>query len=93
MFSDRLINLEDQNTLKQIIVDIVELNLKRTYSELVEVEPLIMTTFVPCIYPDGDTSKRPLTDIYCEVVDRDLLKKCCEDQLNEFNSFFPHNRM
>ena len=35
---------------------------------IVEVEPLLWASFVPTIYPNDDTSKRPLVDIYCEIV-------------------------
>ena len=35
---------------------------------IVEVEPLLWASFVPSIYPNDDKSKRPLSDIYCELV-------------------------
>lgn len=44
---------------------------------MVSIEPLLWASFVPTIYPDGDTSKRPYSDIYCELVDREALKKTC----------------
>jgi len=50
-------------------------------------------SFVPCIYPDGDTTKRPLNDIYCEIKDRDLLKKKVHEYLDEYNQFYSSNRM
>ena len=44
---------------------------------MVTIEPLLWASFVPTIYPDGDRSKRPYSDIYCELTDREALKKTC----------------
>ena len=41
---------------------------------------------MPTIYPDGDTSLKPMQDIYCELTDRPKVKKNCNDQLEEFNT-------
>jgi dynein heavy chain len=48
---------------------------------------------VPTIYPDGDTSKKPLNDIYCELTDREALKKKCYEALKEYNEYYSSNRM
>ncbi len=45
-------------------------NFRREWRDLVTVEPLLWASFVPTLYPDGDTSKRRLNDIYCELSDR-----------------------
>ena len=58
-----------------------------------QVEPLLWASFVPTIYPDGDASKRPYSDVYCELTDREALKKKCLDQLEEYNNFYSSNRM
>jgi dynein heavy chain len=60
---------------------------------LVTIEPLLWASFVPTIYPDGDRSKRPYSDIYCELTDREALKKTCMEQLGEYNNFYSSNRM
>jgi len=52
-------------------------NFKRDWSALVQVEPLLWASFVPTIYPDGDTTKKPLNDIYCELTNRESVKKKC----------------
>lgn len=52
---------------------------------LVEVKPLLFGSFTPQIYPEGDRSKKAIPDIYCELIERDLVKKNCESQLEEFN--------
>jgi dynein heavy chain len=44
---------------------------------LVKLEPLLWASFVPTIYPDDDRSKRPYSDVYCELTDRDALRKVC----------------
>jgi dynein heavy chain len=50
-------------------------------------------SFVPCIYPDGDTSRKALQDVYCEITDREALKKRCYEYLAEYNNFYSSNRM
>jgi len=32
---------------------------KKTYDSIVAVKPLLFASFVPTVYPDGDTSKKP----------------------------------
>jgi dynein heavy chain len=59
---------------------------KKSWEKIVECEPLLFASFVPTIHPEGDTSKRAFNDIYCELTDRDKLKKVCEDGLVDFNT-------
>ncbi len=54
---------------------------------------MLWGSFVPTIYPDGDTTKKPLSDIYCELIDREHLKKKCYEYLDEYNNFYSGNRM
>ena len=49
--------------------------------------------FVPCCYPNGDTKQKPYQDVYCEVNDRELLKKVCDNMLDDFNSMNPNKKM
>jgi hypothetical protein len=37
------------------------------------------------IYPDGDTTKKPWNDLYCELTDRKKLKDQAENALVDFN--------
>lgn len=37
---------------------IIQKNFKRDWDSLVEVQPLLWASFVPTLYPDGDTTKR-----------------------------------
>ncbi len=39
--------------------EIIKEKFKKEWSSFVTVEPLLWSHFVPTIYPDGDTSKRP----------------------------------
>jgi len=54
---------------------------KKDWSSFVKVEPLLFGSFVPLCYPGGDTSKKPYNDVYCELYDRDKVKKKCEEGL------------
>jgi dynein heavy chain, axonemal len=56
-------------------------NFRRDWSELVTVEPLLWASFVPTLYPDGDTTKKKVNDVYCELSDREELKRICYEQL------------
>jgi dynein heavy chain len=65
----------------------------KEWTNIVETEPLLWTSFVPTVYPNGDTSKRLLTDVLCELNDLENLKKVCNEQLTEFNTMYSGNRM
>ena len=52
---------------------------------MVEVEPLLFGSFVPLVYPDGDTSKKPFNNLYCELYDRQKVKNQTESSLQEYN--------
>ena len=70
IFKDRLISVEDQTFFDKLLKDMVKKNYKREWNALVTVEPLLFASFVPMIYPDGDTTRKPLNDVYCELTDR-----------------------
>jgi dynein heavy chain len=75
------------------VKDIIKTKFRSDWDKLVQVEPLMFGSFVPCCYPGGDTKQKPYTDVYCEITDRDLLKKTCDDQLDEFNGMNPNKKM
>jgi dynein heavy chain len=60
-----------------MLKEMIQLNFKKDWSSLVTIEPLLWASFVPTIYPDNDTTKRAYSDIYCELTDREQLKKTC----------------
>ena len=93
VFKDRLISQEDRGYFDSMLHEIVSKNFKREWNDLVEFQPLLFAQFIPCVYPDGDTSRKPLADIYCEIQDRDLLQKKCYEYLAEYNNFYSGNRM
>jgi len=59
IFADRLISEQDRQKFDELLKDVVKEKLKKSWGSIVEVEPLLFGSFVPLIYPDGDTSKRP----------------------------------
>ena len=94
VFHDRLINLEDQQFFEQILRTIVKENFNRDWNTLViEGIPLLFASFVPTLYPDGDTTRKQYNDIYCELPDMENLKKNAYSQLEEFNNNNPSNKM
>ena len=58
---------------------------KKEWDKIVTVEPLLFASFVPLCYPDGNESKKPYTDVYCELTDREKVKKFSESCLEDFN--------
>lgn len=66
---------------------------KKEWSSFVEVEPLLFASFVPMIYPDGDTSKKPFSDLYCELTDRKKVKDQAESSLADYNQFNHSKKM
>ena len=64
-------------------------NFKARFKDLVP-ETLLFSHFVPTLeQADG----RKLIDVYCELTDREALKKVCYEQLKEYNEFYQQNRM
>lgn len=60
---------------------------------MVEVEPLLFASFVPTVYPDNDNTKKPYTDIYCELTDRKKVKDQAEQSLMDYNQFNHSKKM
>jgi hypothetical protein len=85
-FKDRLISAPKIKTFsKALLKDILKINFKREWQSLVH----SLTTycgrasFLP-IYPDGDTTKKPLNDIYCELTrsrcsEKEMLTDICKN--------------
>jgi len=59
----------------------------------VEVEPLLFGSFVPLVYPDGDTTKKPYTDLYCELYDRPKVRDTTETALADYNRMHHSEKM
>lgn len=93
IFKDRLVSVEDQTFFDNLLQDLVRTNFKRDWKALVTVEPLLWASFIPTIYPDGDTTRKPYNDVYCELTNRDAVKKKCYEYLDEYNSMYTGNRM
>ena len=85
VFSDRLISTQDRDIFKEILKGIMKIRFKKTWEGLIVNDPLIFGSFVPMIYPEGDTTKKPMSELYCELSDLKKLKVKCEDFLLEFN--------
>ena len=89
VFQDRLINNEDRKFFEELLKGLVLANFAKDWSKLVTVEPLLWASFVPTIYPNDDPTKRPLSDIYCELQNLEALKQKCHTYLDEYNSVNP----
>ena len=93
VFSDRLISDADHEKFETLLKEQIKDKFKKDWNNIVEVEPLLFASFVPMVYPDGDTSKRPYTDLYCELTDRDKVKDQAETSLQEYNQFNHSKKM
>ena len=58
---------------------------KKNWDKLVQIKPLLFASFTPLIYPDNDETKKPFNDIYCELTNRDKVKKICNEGLADYN--------
>lgn len=85
VFQDRLISQDDRDKFLVLLKEKAQAKFKKNLDQLIEVKPLLFGSFTPTIYPDGDTDKKPIPDLYCELTERGLVKKNCETQLEEFN--------
>ena len=85
VFADRLISESDRVKFDDLLKEVVKDKFKREWKSMVEVEPLLFASFIPLIYPDGDNTKKPFTDLYCELYDRKKVKDTCEASLVDYN--------
>ena len=58
---------------------------KKDWEKIITIKPLLFASFTPLIHPEGDDTKKPFNDIYCELTNRVKVKKICEDGLFDFN--------
>jgi len=86
VFQDRLISQSDRDEFLLLLKEQTTKKFKKDIDSMIQIKPLLFASFTPTIYPEGDTSKKPLQDIYCELTNRDMVKKVCNSQLEEFNS-------
>jgi dynein heavy chain len=87
VFQDRLISVADRDDFQAMVAGVIKEKFKKEWKTLVKVEPLLFGSYVPLCFPGGDTSKKPYADVYCELYDREKLKKVTEEQLADYNSF------
>ncbi len=66
---------------------------KKDWDKIVTVKPLLFASFTPLIHPENDETKKPFNDIYCELINREKVKKIAENMLNEFNMMFRAKKM
>jgi len=81
VFSDRLVSIADREAFQEMISAKCKEKFKRDWEKLVQIKPLLFASFTPLIYPEGDTTKKPWNDIYCELTDRKKVSKIAEDSL------------
>lgn len=58
---------------------------KREWSSIVKHEPLLFASFVPLV-PVSPDSNKLLQGVYCELTDKEKVRKTAEESLGEFNS-------
>jgi len=93
VFHDRLLSEEDRDKFIDLLKIQMKESFKKEWKNLVQVEPLVFGSFVPTVFPDNDTTKKPYIDIYCELTDRVKMVKICEDSLVDFNVMNRNKKM
>ena len=93
VFSDRLISDADNVKFQELLKDQIKDKFKKDWSSIVDVEPLMFASFIPMVYPDGDNTKKPYVDLYCELTDRTKLKSATDLALGDYNAQFPSKKM
>lgn len=93
VFSDRLISQADHEKFQELLKEQIKDKFKKDWSSIVEVEPLLFASFVPMVYPDGDNTKKPYIDLYCELTDRKKVKDQTETSLGDYNQFNHSKKM
>jgi dynein heavy chain len=86
VFSDRLINKEDQQMfIEDILKPVMSENFKKPWQSVVKLEPVLFGSFIPTRHPDGDQTKPAYPNLYCELVNRENLQKYSERYLLKYN--------
>ena len=93
IFQDRLISDQDRERFDDLIKEIVKEKFKKEFDPMISSKPLQFASFVPLIYPDGDTNKKPLQDLYCELTDPEKVKKITNEFLDDYNQVHKAKRM
>lgn len=93
VFQDRLISQEDRDLFQTMLAEIFKDKFKKEWSSIVKIEPLLFASFVPLCYPGGDTTKKPYTNVYCELYDRVKTRRAANDSLDSYNSMNVSKRM
>ena len=86
VFHDRLISDSDREKWTTMLKSMVKEKFKKQWDDIVTVNPLLFGSFVPTIFPDGDETKKPYRDLYCELTNRKSLQKVAEGGLEDFNN-------
>lgn len=60
VFQDRLISVEDRDAFEEMLKVQMKDKMKKEWENIVEVSPLLFSSFTPTIYPDGDKAKKPI---------------------------------
>lgn len=81
VFSDRLISISDRDSFQEMVSSKMKEKFKKDWDKVVTIKPLLFASFTPLIHPEGDTTKKPYNDIYCELTDRKKVSKIAEDSL------------
>jgi dynein heavy chain len=68
-----------------MITDKCKEKFKKDWEKLVTIKPLLFASFTPLIFPEGDNTKKPYNDIYCELTDRKKVTKVAESALGDYN--------
>ena len=93
IFHDRLISDLDREQWVAMLKSKIKEKFKKEWDSIVTVKPLLFGSFVPTIYPDGDDTKKPFRDLYCELTNRQMLKKIAEGGLEDFNNINRSKKM
>jgi dynein heavy chain len=63
------------------------------WNQIVTVKPLLWAKFVPTKYPDGDTSKKAMSNVYCELTNKEKLLEVVTKNLASYNKRYPAKKM
>ncbi len=86
VFHDRLVSQQDREVFMKILKNRMKQHFGKDWENVVTAEPLIFGSFVPCIYPDGDRTKDPITGVYCELADRKLLRSTLDSYITKYKT-------
>lgn len=89
VFSDRLVDINDQNVFQNIVKIVLKNNFKYEWEKIAKHDSILWTSYVPTMQQDKSGTKKLISGVYMELTDKHHTKLTFDKFLHEFNESNP----